>query len=35
MFEETLRGTLGELADALARRELKGEVVVVVAGREG
>ncbi|MFO7650657.1 MAG: 16S rRNA (cytidine(1402)-2'-O)-methyltransferase [bacterium] len=34
-FEETLRGTLGELADALARRELKGEVVVVVAGREG
>lgn len=34
-FEETLRGTLGELADSLARRELKGEVVVVVAGREG
>ncbi len=33
-FEETIRGTLSELADALARRQLRGEVVVVVAGRE-
>jgi 16S rRNA (cytidine1402-2'-O)-methyltransferase len=34
-FEETLRGSLSELADELARRQLKGEVVVVVAGSEG
>ncbi|MCB1336202.1 MAG: 16S rRNA (cytidine(1402)-2'-O)-methyltransferase [Maritimibacter sp.] len=29
-FEEVLRGTLGELAEVLATRELKGEVVVLV-----
>ncbi len=29
-FEEVLRGTLGELADRLATRTLKGEVVVLV-----
>jgi 16S rRNA (cytidine1402-2'-O)-methyltransferase len=34
-FEETLRGSLSDLADELARRQLKGEVVVVVAGSEG
>lgn len=34
-FEEVLRGTLGEVSAAIAGRELRGEVVVVVAGREG
>lgn len=29
-FEETLRGTLGELRDAVAERTLKGEIVVVL-----
>jgi 16S rRNA (cytidine1402-2'-O)-methyltransferase len=29
-FEEVLRGTLGELAEAVADRDLKGEVVVLV-----
>jgi 16S rRNA (cytidine1402-2'-O)-methyltransferase len=31
-FEETIRGTLGELRDQLSRRELKGEVVAIVQG---
>jgi 16S rRNA (cytidine1402-2'-O)-methyltransferase len=29
-FEEVVRGTLGELADLFAEREVKGEIVVVV-----
>ena len=29
-FEEAVRGTLGELEEELARRQLKGEIVVVV-----
>lgn len=29
-FEEVLRGTIGELAEAIAERDLKGEVVVLV-----
>ncbi len=29
-FEEIVRGTLGELSDSLAGRDLKGEIVVVV-----
>jgi len=29
-FEEVLRGSLGELAEAVAARELKGEIVVLV-----
>lgn len=29
-FEETLRGSLGELSDILAERSLKGEVVVLI-----
>mgnify|MGYP000274190427 CR=1 FL=1 len=29
-FEETLRGSLGELSDVLAERTLKGEVVVLI-----
>jgi 16S rRNA (cytidine1402-2'-O)-methyltransferase len=33
-YEEIMRGTLGELAAAIAGRELKGETVVVVAGHE-
>ncbi len=33
-FETTYRGTLAELAEALARGEVKGEVVVVVAPAE-
>jgi len=32
-FEETRRGTLGELADWAAQSEVRGEIVVVVAGR--
>jgi 16S rRNA (cytidine1402-2'-O)-methyltransferase len=32
-FEETLRGTLGEVLAAIEGRELKGETVVVVAGK--
>lgn len=34
-FEEVRRGRLSELADELARREPRGEIVVVVAGNEG
>jgi len=33
-YEETMRGTLGELAAAITGRELKGETVVVVQGYE-
>ncbi len=29
-FEEVLRGTLGELTEALAERELKGEIVLLI-----
>ncbi|MEO1283280.1 MAG: 16S rRNA (cytidine(1402)-2'-O)-methyltransferase [Pseudomonadota bacterium] len=29
-FEETLRGTLGDLAQDVAKRELKGEIVILV-----
>jgi len=31
-FEETLRGTLGELAEVAEKRNLKGEMVLVVEG---
>lgn len=34
MFEEVRRGTLGELAAACAESSLKGECVIVVAGKE-
>lgn len=34
LFEETWRGTLGELAARAAALEVKGEIVVVVAGSE-
>lgn len=34
MYEEVLRGTLGELADQIAQAPLRGELVVVVAGAE-
>lgn len=33
LHEECLRGTLGELAAILEERKLKGEIVVVVAGK--
>ena len=32
-YEEVLRGSLGELAAAISARTIKGEVVIVVAGR--
>jgi len=32
MFEETQRGTLGELAQLFESRSVKGEIVIVVAG---
>ena len=35
MFEESVRGTLSELADHFAQTAPKGEIVVVVAGRSG
>lgn len=34
MFEEVRRGTLGDLAEACAESSLKGECVIVVAGKE-
>jgi len=34
MFEETLRGTLQELADHFKATEPRGEMVVIVAGKE-
>jgi 16S rRNA (cytidine1402-2'-O)-methyltransferase len=34
MFEETRRGTLGELADHYAAHPPKGEIVLVIGGRE-
>jgi 16S rRNA (cytidine1402-2'-O)-methyltransferase len=33
-YEETIRGTLAEMAPALEERELKGETVVIVSGYE-
>lgn len=33
-YEETRRGTLGELAEWASASEMRGEIVVVVAGRE-
>lgn len=33
-FEEVIRGTLSEVAGQIAERDLKGEIVVVVAGYE-
>lgn len=33
-FEQTLRGTLSELAAELQRKELRGEIVVIVKGAE-
>ena len=35
VYEEVVRGTLAELADALGARELKGEVVIVIGPPEG
>ena len=35
LHEETLRGTLGELAARVAERPLRGEVTLVVAGADG
>lgn len=32
-FEENVRGTLGELIDHFTQREPKGEIVLVVAGK--
>jgi len=34
-YEEIIRGKLGEVAEALGARELKGETVVIVTGNEG
>jgi len=34
-YEEVIRGKLGEVAEALGARELKGETVVIVTGNEG
>jgi 16S rRNA (cytidine1402-2'-O)-methyltransferase len=34
-FEETIRGSLSEVVDALANRTLKGEITLVVSGHEG
>lgn len=34
-FEETLRGTLSELAEVAEKRKLKGEMVLVVEGFQG
>ncbi len=34
LFEENKRGTLGEVADYFRSKTVKGEIVVVVAGRE-
>ena len=33
MFEETVRGTLGEVAEHFRQHAPKGEFVIVVAGR--
>ncbi len=33
IYEEFLRGTLGELAETAARRNLKGEATVLIAGK--
>jgi len=33
IYEEQMRGTLGEMAEALKDRKLKGEVVLIVAGK--
>ncbi|MGQ9707604.1 MAG: SAM-dependent methyltransferase, partial [bacterium] len=33
-FEEVLRGSVSELLEQLAKRELKGEVMVIVSGYE-
>lgn len=35
LFEENARGTLQEVCDHFKKKEVKGEIVVVVAGREG
>ena len=35
MFEESVRGTLREIADHFAQTAPKGEIVVVVAGKSG
>ena len=35
LHEEVIRGTLAELIEELAKRELKGETTLVVAGNEG
>lgn len=32
-YEEVVRGSLGELAEAISKRTMKGEIVIVVAGR--
>ena len=32
LFEETLRGTLGELSQKLAAQTVRGEITLVVAG---
>jgi 16S rRNA (cytidine1402-2'-O)-methyltransferase len=34
IHEETTRGTLEELADHFSNRQIKGEIVLVIAGRE-
>lgn len=34
LYEETIRGTLGEVAVLIEKKELKGELVVVIGGNE-
>jgi 16S rRNA (cytidine1402-2'-O)-methyltransferase len=34
LFEETKRGTLQEVADYFKTKTVKGEIVVVVSGKE-
>jgi 16S rRNA (cytidine1402-2'-O)-methyltransferase len=34
MFEENVRGTLTEIITSFANRTVKGEIVIVVAGKE-
>ncbi len=34
IYEETLRGTLGQIHEIIKNREMKGELVIVVAGKE-
>ena len=35
IFEENKRGTLSEVHDYFKDKKVKGEIVIVVAGREG